>query len=80
MNAKRTKLNHKDVTTTEERFTRIQSDLHDKPTNLALQGASDPGWRTALQAAAQSQVVHARVVPEVAAFSYALSLSMSLLG
>lgn len=49
MNAKRAKLNHKDVTTTE--------------------GASDPGWRTALQAAAQSQVVHARVVPTVAAFS-----------
>lgn len=78
MNAKRAKLNHKDVTTTEVRFT-SKSDLH-KPTNLALQGASDPGWRTALQAAAQSQVVHARVVPTVAAFSYALSLSLSLLG
>jgi hypothetical protein len=79
MSAKRAKLNHGDVTTTEVGFT-IQSDLHDKRVTLAFQGASDPGWRTALQAAVQSQVVHARVVPTVVAFSYVLSLSLSLRG
>ena len=77
MSAKRAKLNHGDVTTTEVRFTSIQSDLHDKRVTLAFQGASDPGWRTALQAAAQSQVVHARVVPTVVAFSYVLPLGVT---
>jgi len=77
MSAKRAKLNHGDVTTTEVRF---KSDLHDKRVTLAFQAASDPGWRTALQAAAQSQVVHARVVPTVVAFSYVLSISLSLRG
>ena len=73
MSAKRAKLNHGDVTTTEVRF---KSDLHDKRVTLAFQAASDPGWRTALQAAAHSQVVHARVVPTVVAFSYVLPLGV----